>query len=239
MARLELSFTPASRLASLKGRVGYYLLIVVIFNLSYPLAEGGSALQAYAYTFLYCMMLGFGVYIAAETRFRFRWSAALALLVALLSVPWVLYPNNFAVGMATYVALFAMHLFILAALSEFMFSAQTVTKAVLAAAITAYLLIGDAFIPLYMALDLLTRLSTHAPAFQIAAQPDAVVSWPQMAYFSYITLSTTGFGDVLPVTSWARAIVAAEGNIGVLSIALVIGRLVGLYSRPRAASEPL
>jgi len=224
---------------SLKGRVGYYLLIVVLFNLSYPLAEGGSPLQTYVYSFVYCVVVSFGVYIAAETRLRFRLSVGLAVLVVLLSLPWVLYPNNLVIGIATYVALFVMHLFILGALSEFMFSAQTVTKAVLAAAITAYLLIGDAFIPLYMALDLVTQLSTHAPAFQIAAQPDVAVSWPQMTYFSYITLSTTGFGDVLPVTSWARALTAAEANIGVLSIALVIGRLVGLYSRPQQDSDPM
>jgi len=47
-------------------------------------------------------------------------------------------------------------------------------------------------------------------------------------YFSYTTLSTTGYGDILPVHSLARTLVIIEQLIGVLYPVVLIGRLVSL-----------
>lgn len=226
------------RIARLKGRIGYYLLTVILLNLTYPLAEGGNTLQAYLYTVVYCIVLGFGVYIVSETLVHVRWAALLAGLTALLSVPWVLFSNAVPlIGTATFLGLFSIHLLVIGVLFRYMLTAPSVTKQTLQAAITIYLLIGDAFIPLYMALELLTRLTTGAPAFMIAATPDVAVGWPQMAYYSFVTLTTTGYGDILPVSTWARSIVVFESVVGTLTIAIVIGRLVGLYSRPTEAAD--
>jgi hypothetical protein len=46
------------------------------------------------------------------------------------------------------------------------------------------------------------------------------------------TLTTTGFGDVAPVSSIARAAVMLEQFVGVLYVALVISRLAGFCRRP-------
>jgi hypothetical protein len=51
--------------------------------------------------------------------------------------------------------------------------------------------------------------------------------WYELFYFSVTTLSTTGFGDVAPVTSAARSATLLEQLAGVLYVALVISRLVG------------
>jgi hypothetical protein len=56
-------------------------------------------------------------------------------------------------------------------------------------------------------------------------------SWFELYYLSATTLSTTGFGDVLPVTSAARAAVILEELAGVLYVALVISRLAGFAGR--------
>ena len=68
-------------------------------------------------------------------------------------------------------------------------------------------------------------------------------AWPRIAWAclgcllsqaesrSATTLSTTGFGDALPVTSSARAAVILEQLAGVLYVALVISRLAGFASQ--------
>ena len=53
----------------------------------------------------------------------------------------------------------------------------------------------------------------------------------QLIYFSYISLTTLGFGDILPASSWARSLVSLEAVIGVLYLAILMARLVGLYGQ--------
>lgn len=55
----------------------------------------------------------------------------------------------------------------------------------------------------------------------------------QLVYFSFVTLATVGYGDVLAVNAWARSLATFEGMVGVLYVALLMGRLVGVYSQER------
>lgn len=48
-------------------------------------------------------------------------------------------------------------------------------------------------------------------------------------YFSLITLTTVGYGDILPVTPVARMCAALEGATGVMYVAITVARLVGSY----------
>ena len=56
-------------------------------------------------------------------------------------------------------------------------------------------------------------------------------TWFEFFYLSMTTLSTTGFGDVVPVSTGARAAVMLEQFTGVLYVALVISRLAGFAGR--------
>ena len=56
-------------------------------------------------------------------------------------------------------------------------------------------------------------------------------TWFEFLYLSMATLSTTGFGDIVPVSTAARAAVILEQFVGVLYVALVISRLAGFAGR--------
>ena len=49
-------------------------------------------------------------------------------------------------------------------------------------------------------------------------------------YFSFITLSTVGFGDIVPVSSMARMLAITEAVFGMFYVTLMIARLVSLYA---------
>jgi len=51
-----------------------------------------------------------------------------------------------------------------------------------------------------------------------------------MLYFSFITLLTVGFGDIVAIKEWAQTAVVIEGLIGQFYIAILVARLVSVYS---------
>ena len=53
-------------------------------------------------------------------------------------------------------------------------------------------------------------------------------------YFSFITLSTVGYGDITPLSHGARTLAMTEAMTGTIYIAVLISRLVALYSSQTA-----
>jgi hypothetical protein len=62
-------------------------------------------------------------------------------------------------------------------------------------------------------------------------------TWFEYLYLSMTTLSTTGYGDIVPVSSAARAAVILEQFVGVLYVALVISRLAGFAGRTGSIAD--
>jgi voltage-gated potassium channel len=54
----------------------------------------------------------------------------------------------------------------------------------------------------------------------------------QMMYFSFVTLLTIGFGDITPILNFSQTAVVIEGIIGQFYIAILVARIVAVYSLP-------
>lgn len=65
-------------------------------------------------------------------------------------------------------------------------------------------------------------------SFTAAVNPDAPRTWTELLFLSFALLSSTGIGDVIPITVQTRAVAALEMFVGVMYIALVVSRLIGL-----------
>jgi hypothetical protein len=90
------------------------------------------------------------------------------------------------------------------------------------AAISAYLLIGLTFATMYEAVSF---WKPHA--FSIAEQnPD---DFEALVYFSLVTLSTVGYGDIVPAIPEARVLAVGEAILGQFYLAVLMARLVGLH----------
>ena len=59
---------------------------------------------------------------------------------------------------------------------------------------------------------------------------DGIMSWSEFMYFSFTVLTSTGFGDILPITHHARSFVILEQIMGVMYVAFLIARLTNLYT---------
>jgi Ion channel len=112
-------------------------------------------------------------------------------------------------------------------LFSYLREAHTIGGGHLYTAITIYLLIGLQWFALYSAIDVLSPGSIRHSA-SLAGDRHA-----ELLYFSLITLSTVGYGDVVPVHGEVRMLAALEGIVGVLYIAITVALLVSAY-RPRS-----
>jgi hypothetical protein len=65
-------------------------------------------------------------------------------------------------------------------------------------------------------------------SFGAAANADAPRTWTELLFLSFVLLSSTGIGDVTPLVPFARALACLEIFVGVMYLALIVSRLIGL-----------
>lgn len=108
-----------------------------------------------------------------------------------------------------------------AAALRYAFRARTVDTEHVYAALSAYLLAGLFFGLLYWVLEQLWSgtFTTSGDFSRITA-----------IYFSFVTLATLGYGDIVPRTDIARSLAVVEAVGGQLFLAVLVARLVSLYS---------
>lgn len=64
-------------------------------------------------------------------------------------------------------------------------------------------------------------------AFAAAVNASAARSWTELMYMSFALLSSTGIGDIIPLTAHARSLAAIEMFVGLMYLAAVVARLIG------------
>ncbi len=117
--------------------------------------------------------------------------------------------------------------FVVASLIRFILRAPHVDTNVLCAGLSGYLMLGMLWIPAYL---LVARLSPGS--FLLSAGPEAgrPMGGFNAFYFSYTTLCTVGYGDVIPISKVARMLAVAEAVTGLFYMTVLVSRLVAVYS---------
>ena len=110
-------------------------------------------------------------------------------------------------------------------------STPSVTGDTLAGAVSAYLLVGITY---GVAYGLIARVSPGA--FRDTVQPDKLLKPGEFIFFSFVTLTTVGYGDIVPWGAHTRSLVILESVTGIMYPALLIGRLIGLHGARRGSS---
>jgi len=121
--------------------------------------------------------------------------------------------------------------FVVVNLLRFVLLAPSVNAEVLCASISAYLMLGLIFTMAYWLVDQLTP--GGAFSFNTNAGKQSMNGFNAF-YFSFITLSTVGYGDITPLSRIARWLAALEAMTGLLYMTVLIARLVSLYSSPKS-----
>lgn len=135
-----------------------------------------------------------------------------------------------ALLIATYVVLLAGY--VLAAVSR----ERDLSFDTIVGAISVYLLIAHAFALMYFALELSDQGSIAGADLDVVTGK-AIAGWPvsSFLYFSFVTLTTVGYGDMSPASPFARSLVILEATCGQFFLAVLVARLVSSFG-PRKGS---
>jgi Ion channel len=105
---------------------------------------------------------------------------------------------------------------------------QGVTLQAVAGALAIYMLVGLTFALL------IGFIAFIGPGYFVQGNPQPL---SQQVYFSFTTLTTTGYGDLTPATRVGRAVSVLEMLIGQIYLVTVIGMLVGNFNRRSARAD--
>jgi len=108
-----------------------------------------------------------------------------------------------------------------------------VTQQKICGAISVYILAACMWASLYSLVE-----SLLPGSFAISERPDlgTTLEWKDFIFFSFTTLTSTGYGDIVPLGRHAQSLTILQQLAGVFYVAILIARLAGLY-QPRAAGK--
>ena len=162
-----------------------------------------------------------GAYAVSQRKTSFI--VATILLLPALIAHWITY--LISIPFSTFVVLVFEALFfsfVTITILVYLFRAEEITGDVIVAAICVYFLIGLVWALVFSILE-----SVQPGSFQISETEGAVVS--DLSYFSFVTLTTLGYGDVTPSSMPARSLALLESVMGQLYVAILVARLVGIH----------
>ena len=205
------------------------LLATLVATLFVPAFIDQSELRISGFRVLAIAILLSGVY-AVSRRPRVFW-LGVATAIAALAIETLLHVHPAPALVVTNLALSILFLGFLGCVVLYVILDEVqVTLDTILGGICVYLLLGISWSVAYSLLEYLQPGSFWLEGHPLppAPRPDEF-RLEELIYFSFVTLTTTGFGDVVAKTHPARALAAAEAVTGSLYLAIFIARLVGLH----------
>jgi len=113
-----------------------------------------------------------------------------------------------------------------------------VNKPTIYAAMCVYLMIAQTFTYLYLAVEAAIpgSFSFMTAESGLDIESSYRVVKQNLEYFSYVTLTTLGFGDIVPTQPLSRTLATLEAVMGQLYLTIVLARLVSVYLRESDAN---
>lgn len=143
--------------------------------------------------------------------------------VFVLTILEAFQPENRAVLLWSSVMHAAFYFYTSYGLIRYMFKDRRITPDELFATGATFTVVAWAFAYVYVAAQILWPGS-----FTAAVDPGSDRSWMELLFLSFTTLTSTGLSDVMPILPHARSLVMIEQVAGLMYVALVISRIVGL-----------
>lgn len=129
---------------------------------------------------------------------------------------------------ASQLAQAAFHGFVATCLLRYVLRDEIMTLDEMWALASLYVLLAFVFAYLYATVE---HVAPGAFYINPTNNPDGLTGWWDLLYFSFTCLTSVGFGEITPVHDVARSVVMIQQVTGVLYLAIVISRLIGMNAR--------
>jgi ion channel len=215
---------PAPLQEGARHRFSYLLAAQLALILCYPFIAGDNPRPGLVAPFAIAVFVA-GLFVVFRER-RLMAAALVfclpAIAISLLGI-WTRDPRLLHLELALATLFFG---FVTAVLLRRVFTSPEVTSETLYGAINGYLLLGLTWGGVYALVE-----QMWPGSFRITVGVGRQLIWPDYAFFSYVTLTTVGYGDIIPVGSHAKALAVLEAVSGVMYPAILIGRLIAIHVR--------
>jgi hypothetical protein len=208
------------------GRSTYLLVGLLALLFTYPFILDSSWQHRLTVGLLNVSILLSAAYAATETKRGFLLVAVFLGLPTLgLQIAFLL-TKNAVIGDFFFFTYAIFYAFTIWHVLRYVLAPGKVTTDKIHGAVSAYILIALLWTSLYVFLN---ELHPGSFSFNGASDPASSLRPEDLLYFSFSTLTTTGYGDIAPLTAHARSLAILEQLAGTFYIAILIARLTGLY----------
>lgn len=205
----------------IKGRCLFLLCSLVTLLILYPIVHQGPH-ESIAMLLLNSATLIAGVYAVSDR-------PAKVVIAVAIAVPQIvsatiaygrpeLQLHGSPVAKVSTILLIVFYYYTLALVLGFVVRGQGATRDRIYGGLSVYLLMGLAWASVYSHL-----MDNHPASFAVNYG-----TWDAI-YFSFVTLTTLGYGDIVPIAPGARMLATLEAVSGVMCLAVLIARLVAMY----------
>lgn len=132
-------------------------------------------------------------------------------------------------GLAFFFSFFSFNMFITVFMVRHIARSQRVTLTIIINSINGYLLIGVLGALLLAIAEIAQKFFFQIDTGAINFAGDAAAGFHDYLYFSFVTLTTLGYGDITPVSAFAKSLTIVIAISGQLYLTILIAMLVGKY----------
>ena len=213
----------ASSLQDKEKRFTLLLIVLLALFLVQPIFSGNQKILTLLSDLVFSILIGTTTYALSTRRQYMIFALLLGLPAIILRWLYWIYLEQY-LWVASYLLGISILLFCIFELFSFIMQVKKVSQHTVNTAICIYLLLGVAWGMAYIVLETLAPGSFTLA--ELVNEPQALIM--EMQYYSIVTLTTLGYGDITPVTPWAKNLSALEAVIGQVYLTVLVARLVSL-----------
>jgi hypothetical protein len=214
------------------ARLCAVLVLTILFGL--PLREAGQG------RLLFAMLIASVIYAAAlaagDTKSLRKVYAVLVTPSILIDLKIIMLGSGDALAMVGGAFQVLILGFTCGAILVHIMKRERVTMDTILGGVCAYLLVGEVFAFFFGMIEMLRPGSFLEGGHLLREPPNAhhlLGRRPELNYFSFVTLTTLGYGDILPVAPIARVVAVLEALVGQIFLATFLAFLVGNFLAQR------
>jgi hypothetical protein len=209
----------------MKSRFIYIILAIILVLLINPfIQQAGKAGHFLAILFVTLIPLS-SFYALTEDRRR-------GIIIIFIAIPFVILDtvNLFLANRFLMVVVYSfgtiLYFYIIVLLVKTLLSYRVITADLVYCAISTYLLIGIMWTALYALIEGISPGSFSG-----------ISKIEDLLYFSFVTLTTVGYGDITPQTILSKRLAVFEAAMGGIYMAVIIAMIVGRYMSMQTESD--
>jgi len=207
------------------------LISLLVFIIIYPvMRDSGVGIKLISF-FLTAVLIA-GVYAVAVRKQQLIVGTLLACCA--LAASWT---NHFVAGPIAFTLNYSFNLifvgYVLVIIFIYVIKSKKITANTIIASLCVYLLLCLFWTFIYVLIELVSpgAFSLLGGEQGLVGSSSEIAShkFPALFYYSIVTITTLGYGDITPMTNLARSISALEAVFGQIYLTVLVARLVGLH----------